>query len=417
MFLPPPQNNRVLFLDMNAFFASCEQYRQPHLRGRPVVVTPTNHDAGCVIAASYEAKQLGVTTGCRVGEARQKIPGLQVIDATPKYYVSIHNTIADYLLACIGPEIRRLSIDEFAVPLDKTEQWTPNAHKLALKIKRFMSELFEDVIHCSIGIGPNMFLAKLATDIQKPDGLVIIQTHTLEKAFQGLKLRDLPGINWGMEQRLHLIGVRDSLGFYRMAEPALRRSFGTMGTAWWHALRGYNIGATMPGSAFGQGSRTTKSISHSHVLAPELRTKIKARTVLYKLWIKVAERLRHKQLGAQHIVMSARGHMDRWSYHITVQPTQNVFRVFQKIAEDYDKLPESFSPKQMHVVVYDLAPHSPNQPSLFGDTGTKVASAFDATQQLNDRYGRWTVKPASLLIAGDAAPNRIAFHAPDYAMD
>ncbi len=419
MQLPPPKDNQFLFLDMNAFFASCEQFKNPELRNKPVGVTPTLSDSGCVIAASYEAKKLRVTTGCRVGDAKAKIPNICIVEANPKFYVGIHNQIAEFLVKEISPYVNRLSIDEFAIPMDTKEQWTPNAHATALKIKLALRTMFGDAITCSIGVGPNMFLAKLATDLHKPDGLAIIQLHTLTKAYKDLKLRDLPGINWGITNRLHSFGVRSVLDFYNTSQPFLRQAFGISGTAWWHALRGYPIGSTLPGSAFGFGSslRKTKSISHSHVLAPSLRTKIKARTVLYKLWIKVVDRLRDKHLGAKQIMMSARGHHDRWHFSVTMQATQDVFRVWEAIASDYDKLPESFQPTQMYVVVFDLAHHNPSQPTLFSDIAPRVNSAFAAVEKMNTRYGRWTVKPASLLIAGDAAPNRIAFHAPDYAMD
>lgn len=419
MHLPPPKDNQFLFLDMNAFFASCEQFRCPELRGKPVGVTPTLSDSGCVIAASYEAKKLGVTTGCRVGDAKAKIPNICIVEANPKFYVTIHNQIADFLGQEISPYINRLSIDEFAIPMDKKEQWTPNAHATAIKIKSALYAMFGNSITCSIGIGPNMFLAKLATDLHKPDGLAIVQLHTLFKTYQGLYLRDLPGINWGIANRLHSLGIRSVLDFYNASQPFLRQAFGVSGTAWWHALRGYSIGSILPGSAFGFSSslRKTKSIGHSHVLAPSLRTKIKARAVLYKLWIKVVDRLRDKQLGAKQIMMSARGHHDRWHFCITVQATQDVFRVWEAIASDYDKLPEAFQPTQMYVVVFDLATHDPYQPTLFSNAAPRVSSAFAAVEKMNTRYGRWTVRPASLLIAGTSAPNRIAFHAPDYAMD
>src|SRR3989344_9098546 len=159
--LPLPNNNRILFLDMNAFFASCEQWRDPALRFKPVGVTPTLHNSGCVIAASYEAKKLGVTTGCSVGYAKQKIPRIHIVESKPKNYVAIHETIAFFLEQEIGPQINRLSIDEFAIALDKQEQFTPNAHAVALKIKRFLRHQFDGIVRCSIGIGPNAFLAKL----------------------------------------------------------------------------------------------------------------------------------------------------------------------------------------------------------------------------------------------------------------
>ena len=103
---------------MNAFFASCEQWRDPALRDQPVGVTPTLHNSGCVIAASYEAKKLGVTTGCSVGYAKQKIPRIHIVESKPKNYVAIHETIAFFLEQEIGPQINRLSIDEFAIALD-----------------------------------------------------------------------------------------------------------------------------------------------------------------------------------------------------------------------------------------------------------------------------------------------------------
>ena len=94
-----------------------------------------------------------------------------------------------------------------------------------------------------------------------------------------------------------------------------------------------------------------------------------------------------------------------------------MFRLWQAVARDYDQLPEAFAPIQMAVVVFDLAIHNPWQPKLFTDNEPKIANIFAAVEKTNNRYGRWTIKPASLLIAGDSAPNRIAFHAPDYVMD
>lgn len=412
--LPAPRDNQWLFLDMNSFFASCEQHYDPALRGKPIAVAPSTGPSACIIAASYEAKAHGITTGWRVGEAKQRLPELQVIPGNHRYYSDIHNRILSFLESEITPTAKTLSVDEFGVPLDTREQWTPHAHALGLKVKEGIYDLFSSALKCSIGIAPNMFLAKVGTEIQKPNGLVIIQEHSIEAALSQLSLRDIPGINWGMSRRLNAIGIRSTVDFFQVPRQLLHDTLGITGDAWWYNLHGYNLQHT---NGF-RASERPKSISHSHVLAPLFRTKTKGRSVLYKLWIKVADRLRDKKLGTSQVSIMARSDTQRWEHTLSLSPTQNVFDVFRHVAAAYDaELPEHFSPKQILVICHDLTPHAPAPISLFADTSDKVIDLFEASKNLNHKFGRWTVKPASLLIAGDAAPNRITFRKPDYEMD
>lgn len=400
---------------MNAFFASCEQHKTPALRGKPVGVAPALGTSACIVAASYEAKAHGITTGWRVGEAKQRLPDIQIVPGDHRYYVAVHNAILTFLKNEISPDVHPMSVDEFAVKLDKYEQWTPNAHAVARRIKEGIYGLFSPYLRCSIGIAPNAFLAKLGTEIQKPNGLVVLQQHTLPEAFSQLKnLRDIPGINWGMSKRLHALGIRTPLDFYHAPQKLLHDAFGILGDAWWYHLHGYNIQSA-------QHFRTSdrpKSISHSHVLAPELRTKAKARPVLYKLWIKVADRLRDKSLATAHISVVIRSKYARWEHTLTVSPTQDVFAVFKNLAQAYDQqLPPVFQPLQILVVCHHLSPQGTAPVSLFENASHKVTDLFAATKDLNHKFGRWTVKPASLLSAADAAPNRVTFQKPDYEMD
>ncbi len=393
---------------MNSFFASCEQHLRPELRGKPVAVTPTLANSGCVIAASYEAKAQGVKTGWRVGDARKQIPDIVIAEARPREYVRIHEQIATFLVEEISPDPLKLSVDEFAIPLDKREQFTPNAHALALFIKQRLSQIFSPALRCSIGIGPNIFLAKLGTELQKPDGLVIIQTHTLELAYSQIKLRDIPGINWGMSHQLHALGIRTPSDLFRAPRDLLHQAFGISGDAWWYNLHGYRVNVR---------TNPTKSLSHSHVLAPELRTKEGARPVLYKLLLKVAERLREKQLAATHILASARSQAGRaysWSFEITTQPTQDAFAIMQATTRAYSQA-DIISPLKMTVIATGLQPYTAS-PSLFGET-TKASQLFKAIDTINASFGRWTIEPASLLQAKESAPNRITFRVPDFAMD
>ncbi len=397
---------------MNAYFASCEQHRHEHLRHKPVGITPTMSDAGCIVAASYEAKQRGVSTGWRVGDAKRAIPGIHILPADPKYYVTIHNQIHHFLLTEISPNIRVLSVDEFAIPLDRYEQPTPAAHALALKIKQRMATIFSPFLPCSIGIGPNMFLAKLGTELHKPNGLTIIQHHTLAHAYNLISLRNIPGINRGMSQRLHALGIRTALDFYRAPQSLLADTFGISGHAWWHNLRGYNL--DVPGNF--RAREIPKTISHSHVLAPEYRTQARARAILYELCFKVTERLRDKQMNTTTIFATARG--TNWSSGVTLRPTHDVFVIFNALAQSYDQGWEG-NPKQLYVVVSGLqTTTTTTQPlGLFDEDNHKPEQLIDTVGTINNRFGRWKIQPASLLAVGDTAPNRITFRRPDFEMD
>ncbi len=408
MDLPSPRDNQFLFLDMNSFFASCEQHFRPELRGKPIVVAPTVGPSGCVIAASYEAKALGVRTGWRVGEAQKIIPNLAVVDARHRNYVEIHTGLKALLEREFTPDPLVLSVDEFGIPLDKTEQWTPNAHKLALRVKQRIFETFSPALRCSIGIGPNMFLSKLGTEVQKPDGLVIMQLHTLEEAFKTLKLRDIPGINWGMSNRLATLGIRTALNFFNAPHDLLHSTLGILGDAWWYNLHGYRVDVA---------HNATKSMSHSHVLAPKLRTKAKARAVIYKLCIKLADRLREKDFDTTHIAVWVRS-KPSWQYSFAIHPTQDPFTIFRVIAKAYDEtFPDDQIPHQANIVVYGLVPRQTNTLGLFPSNELKASPLFASVDALNHRFGRWTVQPASTLPVQDSAPNRITFRVPDFEMD
>ncbi len=407
--LPHPRDNQWLFLDMNAFFASCEQHRRPELRGRPVAVTPSPVPSGCVIAASYEAKRRGVTTGCRVGEARARIPDITIVEAAPRYYVAIHRQIATFLTQEITPAPQPWSIDEFALPLDKNEQWTPRAHQLARRIKARLETIFSPYLRCSIGIGPNQFLAKLGTEIDKPNGLVIIQLHTLEAAYRRLSLRDIPGINWGMSHRLHGLGIGTPVDFWRAPPEFLRHALGRLGDAWWHNLHGYVVERT---------TTAPKSLSHSHVLGPPWRAKQPARSILYKLFWKILERLRAERLATTQIIVTIADYAQGWETIVHTRPTQGQARLFRVIGARYDaQYPTAGRPIKITVVARPLGPASFKVLPLFRDDNAKYGDLLNAADKVNQRFGRWTIQPASLLSAGPAAPNRIPFGAPGSEMD
>ena len=164
---------RSLFLDMNAFFASAEQHGNPRYRGRPLVVAPLNTDATSCIAVSYEARPFGIKTGTPVGEARRLCRGLIVVPSRTEYYVQLHHQIIEAVERVI-PVTQVLSIDEMSCRLWREDRPPEAALALAKEVKASISTHVGPTLKCSVGLAPNSWLAKVASDMQKPDGLTCI---------------------------------------------------------------------------------------------------------------------------------------------------------------------------------------------------------------------------------------------------
>src|SRR5271154_508892 len=254
-----------LFLDLNAFFASCEQQEAPALRGKSVIVVQTLTDSAVSIAASYAAKAFGIKTGTIVREARRLCPAVIAVQANHRLYSEYHERILKAVDTCLPIE-KVMSIDEMACRLMGTERQIAVARELALKVKRALREQVGECLTCSIGVAPNVFLGKVGSDLQKPDGLVVITRDDLPEILLGLQLHDIYGIGKRMEQRLHRAGIVTVAQLWNATPFQLRRVWGGINGLLFHQmLHGVDI---QPPS-----SRYSKSIGHQHVLEPELRTK------------------------------------------------------------------------------------------------------------------------------------------------
>src|SRR5476651_220485 len=171
---PLPDTLRWLYVDFNSYFASVEQQLRPELRDKPVAIVAVETDATCAIAASYEAKAFGVKTGTPIWEAKKLCPGLICVLAQHERYVEYHHRILEEVDQHI-PVTAVCSIDEVACRLMDNETSVERATAIALSIKRGLAANVGEYVKCSIGIAANRYLAKVATDLQKPDGLTVLQ--------------------------------------------------------------------------------------------------------------------------------------------------------------------------------------------------------------------------------------------------
>ncbi len=410
-----------LFLDLNSYFASVEQELRPELRGRPVAVVPVTADSGAVIAASYEAKAFGIKTGTKVGEARQLCPQVVFVEARHREYVDFHRRILKAVDQCV-PISAVLSIDEMACALMGREQELMNAMRLAREVKAIIRAQVGSTLRCSIGLAPNRYLAKIASDMEKPDGLVALTPDILAPALAGLGLRDLPGIGARMERRLHAAGIRTMPQLLALPREELRRVWnGVSGDKLWFWLRGEDF--------HDRALEHQKSVSQSHVLPPALRNPEGAYAVLHKLLHKAAMRMRAERLWTSHVSLSIKfavreQAMQRrhgsgipqvgWSQSCTIVECQDTQTLIEALAKLWAMRPQETalqSPFYVGVGLGNLVPDHLHTLSLFDDaeSGAKrnrIASAMDA---MNNKYGLHTLAAAGMLPAGTHAATRIAF--------
>jgi len=396
-----PIDRSNLFLDMNAFFASVEQQVQPPLRGKPICIAPYTGNTGCCIAKSYEAKAYGVGI-TSVGKAKELCPQIKIIESRPELYFFYHRQILK-LLETFSPFVEVKSVDEFNIKLSGPERKADNAHKMALEIKRAIRERVGDYLKCSIGISSSSWLAKVAGELKKPDGLVILAREELPALHRKLKLTDLPGINIGMERQLNQRGIKTTSDFYRRSLSDLSVQLGHIGRLWYFRLRGYEIDEL---------KTATKSIGHSHVLAPELRNKIAARRVLAKMAEKCARRLRAKNLWASGVYLAIAflggGGFRR---HITVNLISDSISVQRAALSLYEAAQIKKPPLRVAVTLFNLKQTRHEPISLFADI-EKAKRVSRTLDEINDRYGDDTIYPASMFDTEEAAPNRIPFGDP-----
>lgn len=413
---------RCLFVDFNSFFASVEQQDRPELRGKPVGVVPVQSMTTCCIAASVEAKQLhGIGTGTLVWEALEKCPDFELVEARPARYIEVHHLLMGAIQDCI-PHGQAASIDEVPCWLIGRERQRDNAVAIARRIKQRIADEF-DWIRCSIGIAPNKFLAKTASDMQKPDGLTVLELADLPHRLHGLELRDFCGIGPSMESRLRAAGIDTVQQLCATTREHLRAAWGSVeGERFWMQLRGHDVP---------ERKTTRSSIGHSHVLGPELRSFDGARSVLFKLLAKAAMRLRKERYLASGLAIRIRfvGLESRFERDLAFAPIDDTPTFLHLLGEQLSQLeaaitrgrwnPRRHPPLSVAVTLTGLEPVGSITGELM-DGRRRTRQVSEVLDRINQKYGNNSVYFGAMhqAIDRDAAPMRIPFaHVPETALE
>jgi DNA polymerase-4 len=426
----PPQSHapqtgpelKWLFVDLNSYFASVEQQDRPDLRGRPIGVVPMMAETTCCIAASYEAKAYGVKTGTIVADAKKLCPDIVLVEARHELYVQYHHRVVEAVESCL-PVTAVRSIDEMACRLMGRERPLLAAMELGRKVKSRIRESAGEMLRSSVGLATNRYLAKVASDMEKPDGLVALPLDLLPEALRHLTLRDLPGIGAKTEKRLNERGIRTMEDLLTLECEKSGQLWGSVwGERLWHWLKGEDFDMSE--------TEHLKSISHQHVLGPDMRTQEKAWAVAHKLLHKAAMRLRAGGLWASSIGLAVGFAVPRaqggpvshfgvpakgWHGEVKLSECQDNQTLITALRHLWDSQPngaEFAHPYFVGVTLGGLVPDRLHSLSLFDGTEDEQSRArlLAAMDLLNNKYGMSTLAPATMLTAYKAAPTRIAFH-------
>jgi len=416
-----------LHIDLNSFFASVEQQLHPEYRGKPTAVVPTMADTTCCIAASYEAKALGIKTGTRVGDAKKICPEIILVNGSHEKYAEISHAIGE-AVERICPVAHTPSIDEVVCQLMGRECEPPNARRIAVAIKQAIRDDVGETLRCSIGMAPNRYLAKIASDMQKPDGLIGLLPSQLPRAIAHLELRDLPGVGARTETRLNAKGIHTMEELLALDRKGMHELWDSVwGDRLYHWLRGANTGDD--GAPVSSGVQ--KSLGHSHVLAPEHRTPEGAWAVAHKLLHKAAMRLRMEKFHTTSLSVTVRYALSReqsarltkskqhysgiqnigWGMEARFRAAQDTLTLLEALQGCWAQRPqgpEHRRPFFVGVTLRNLIPEDEMQAMLFEEPGNR--NQLSATMdKVNLKYGHTTLHFAGMLAARDSAPTRIAF--------
>jgi DNA polymerase-4 len=381
----------IFHIDMDAFFASVEQATHPELRGKPIVVCGDPKSRTAIAAASYEARKHGVRAGMNLYEARKLCPGIIPVRGDSDKYVSTSLQIIGYL-ASITPYVEVYSVDEAFLDVTGAAHLYGGPMETARRIKEWIRSRLG--LTCSIGIAPNKLLAKIASDVDKPDGIFVLREGDVKEFMETLDLSDVPGIGKRTEATLHRFGIRTCGALGRFPEKTLKLIFGINGEKLHRMGLGEDTSPVLPHAH----EEETKSMGHSLTLRQDTLSLKELKRYLLQLSEQVGRRLRRDRFRGKTVTLVLRYtsfHTHTFSRRRTLctylDDGREIFRAAASILDDCELLmPVRLIGVSVSTLVQDL-----EQLSLYRNL--KDSLFTKAVDEVNNKYGEFTLAPGTLL--------------------
>lgn len=398
-----PASN-IIHIDLNAFFASCEQLTNPFLRGKPIGVTSAQkYNYAAILASSYEAKQQGVKGIMRVFEAKHVCPELILVPFDPIKYYAINRQVMD-LLRKYTPLMEIYSIDEAFLDMTPVLHLYPNktVAQIAQEIKDEIRAKVGVTLTSSVGIAPNKLLAKIGSDWQKPDGMTIIDWDNRLEFLDKLPLGDIWGIGYHATPKFAKLQITSTKQLRSLSDEALRGIVGSYYTRLRLIANGEYYDPVDPT----RNNRPHKSMQHAHTLSVATNNRVELLSVIRKMSERLAIRLRKHNQTARIVYVGLRpeklkyygwNQVARYSgfekVEFTTSHGKDIYMAAKKAFEQFD-----LGETKIRLVAVGIS-HLESTAKLAFDifTNPKLMQLDKAIDDINSTYGSFTVRTGDIV--------------------
>lgn len=380
----------ILHVDMDAFYASVEERDDPSLRGKPVIVGGTPEGRGVVAAANYVVRKYGVHSAMATGKALQLCPGAIVIRPRMDYYAEISAQIRE-ILHRYTPIVEPLSLDEAFLDATGSEQLFGSVETIGRAIKADIRKELNLV--ASVGVAPNKFLAKLASDMNKPDGFTVIKPESIQSVLDPLPVGRIWGVGKVTNQRFEKLGVHTIGELRALSLQQLQAEFGQHGAHFWELARGIDHRTVV-------SDREAKSISHETTFAEDITDIDMLRAWLMELTEHVARRLRSHSLQARTVHLKIRySNFETYTRSKSLSAATNSTSqlwpaVLQMLTTSLPERP--LVVRLLGMGVSNLRAQTATQKTLFAEENDQKDTRLDqVADQIRSRFGTSSLRRAS----------------------
>ena len=385
----------IIHIDMDAFYASVEIRDRPELAGQPVVVGGSTHGRGVIAAASYAARAFGVHSAMPASVAVRKCPGIVFIKSRIQHYAAISHQIREIFFRYTSL-VEPLSLDEAFLDVTGSERLFGDAKKIAAEIRAAI--LAETGLIASAGVAPNKFLAKLASDLEKPDGFTYVDPDHVQAFLDPLDIRRVWGVGPQTEKKFAAMGVSKVRDLRELSRAQLKRSFGLNSDHFWRLCRGLDTRPVVP-------DRHAKSVSHETTFAHDIADRDAVEAWLLELTDQVAMRLRRNGIYSKSVHLKL-----RYSDFQTVTRSRalsapcNSTRELAVVASELltnlfrEPVSRGRAIRLVGMGVSQLSRSQKTQQLLFDqDQRQRDGRLDDAADEIRDRFGNQAVRRATSL--------------------
>jgi len=386
----------ILHVDMDAYYASVEERENPALRGKAVIVGGSADGRGVVAAANYEARKFGVSSAMAAARAKRLCPHAVFIKPRIDYYATVARQIRE-IFERFTPLVEPLSLDEAFLDATGSESIFGTSAEIGRQIKDLIRSELQLV--ASVGVAPNKFVAKIASDLHKPDGFVVVEAADMQSFLDPLPVGRLWGVGKVTGEFLERSGVRTIEQLRQMPLETLNYLFGAAGEHYWRLAHGIDDRRVVP-------DREAKSISHETTFAEDIADRELLRAWLVELVAQVARRLRRHGIKGRQVELKVRfADFKTLTRSLTLTEPTNITQELQEAGIELleRRLPAGNLPvRLLGFGVQRLTDGSTTQRQLFDEPDRERHQQLDrVADQITERFGKLAIRRGVRLDSGE----------------